>query len=377
MAVDKAEIQNCMRQDRKKSRKWYLISGGIVIALFLLSLCFKTSEPAFISPAETAKNLFTAFRLFWSRLFHTSYSLNEAELLAALPTYQISLTRLARTIVFSISGMGTALAGAIFQTVYHNPMASPNIIGATAGVQFGNVLMVYFYGAAVTFMPFMRYRICYAMTIVVVVGVLLLGRLSGGKRASYSVLEMVMAGSIVSQTLQVVTMYMMYNLEDDDLLVYQQLTMGTVVQTDRLSMSLFLILLAASLVPMVLIRYRFNAAAFSADEAQMQGIRGNVLRGIGQVCGVVMMTAAIIHCGDMGMISMAIPHLVRRMVGADFRQVSVISMFWGASLLMGCRIISSLIYIGGTELPVNFIISVCIMPIFFIAVAKQRKVFEV
>ena len=377
MAIDKAEIQNCMRQDRKKSRKWYLISGTVVIALFLLGLCFKTSEPGFISPAETAKNLFTAFRLFWSNVFHTSYSLRKAELIAALPTYQISLTRLARTIVFAISGMGTALAGAIFQTVYHNPMASPNIIGATAGVQFGNVLMVYFYGSAVAFMPFMRYKICYAMTIVVVAGVLLLGRLTGGRKVSYSVLEMVMAGSIVSQMLQVVTTYMMYNLEDEDLLVYQQISLGTVVQTDRLSMTLFLIVLAASLIPIVLIRYRFNAAAFSADDAQMQGIRGNILRGIGQVCGVVMVTAAVIHCGDMGMISMAIPHLVRRMVGADFRQVSLVSMFWGASLLMGSRIISSLIYIGGTELPVNFIISIGIMPIFFIAVAKQRKVFEV
>lgn len=377
MAIDKVEIQNCIQQDCKKSRKWYLISAGIMIALFLFSLCFRTSSPGFISPAETARNLFTAFRLFLSRLFHTSYSLQEAELIAAMPTYYISLARLVRTILFAVAGMGTALAGAIFQTVYHNPMASPNMIGATAGVQFGNVLMVYFFGATAVYLPLTRYRICYAMTIVVVALVLLLGRLTGGKKVSYSVLEMVMAGSIVSQMLQVVTTYMMYNLEDDDLLVYQQISLGTVVQTDRLSMTLFLIVLAASLIPIVLIRYRFNAAAFSADDAQMQGIRGNILRGIGQVCGVVMVTASIIHCGDMGIISMAIPHLVRRMVGADFRQVSLVSMFCGASLLMGCRIISSLIYIDGIEFPVNFVISIAIMPIFFIAVAKQRKVFEV
>lgn len=359
----------------KRYRKLYLISAAVTVGLFLLSLCMKTSEPGIISPKETAMNLFTALRLWLAQLFHTSYSLRRTELLLALPTYQISLTRLARTVLFAVSGMGTALAGAIFQTLYRNPLASPNLIGATAGVQFGNVLMIYVYGAAAVYFPLVRYRYCYALTIAVVGVVLLLGRLTGGKKASYSVLEMVMAGSVVSQALQVVTMYMMYNLDDDDLLAYQQLTMGTVVQTDRVSMSLFVVVLAASILPILLIRFRFNAVAFSADEVRMQGIRGNALRNVGQVCGVIMMTAAIIHCGDIGMVSMAIPHLVRRVAGADFRRVSVISMLWGASLVMGCRIISSMIYIAGTEFPVNFLLSICIMPVFFIAMAKQRKVF--
>lgn len=359
----------------KQYRKLYLISGAVAVGLFLLSLCMKTSEPGMISPKETAVNLFTAFRLWLAQLFHASYALKKTELLLALPMYQISLTRLARTILFAVSGMGTALAGAIFQTLYRNPLASPNLIGATAGVQFGNVLMIYVYGAAAVYFPLVRYRYCYAFTIAVVGAVLLLGRLTGGKKASYSVLEMVMVGSVVSQALQVVTMYMMYNLEDDDLLAYQQLTMGTVIQTDRISMCLFAVALAVSILPILLIRFRFNAVAFSPDEIRMQGIRGGALRSVGQICGVIMMTASIIHCGDIGMVSMAIPHLVRRVAGADFRRVSVISMLWGASLVMGCRIISSMIYIAGTEFPVNFLLSICIMPVFFIAMAKQRKVF--
>ena len=89
-----------------------------------------------------------------------------------------------------------------------------------------------------------------------------------------------------------------------------------------------------------------------------------------------MVTAAMVHCGDMGMISMAIPHLARYLVGADFRRVSVVSMLFGAGLMMGCRIVSSLIYIGTTELPVNFIISLCIMPVFLVVLARQRRGFE-
>ncbi|MCD8110125.1 MAG: iron ABC transporter permease [Clostridiales bacterium] len=369
-------VEETRQADLKKSRVIYAGLGVAVIFLFLLSLCFKTSTPGFISPKETFIDLFTALRLFFSDLFNLPYSMDRSEIIASLPNYHISLTRLARTIMFCLSGMGVALAGAIFQTVYKNPMASPNIIGATVGVQLGNVLMITLYGTMAIYMPLTRYKYCYILTAIIVGGVLLMGKIAGGKRATYSVIEMVMAGSVVSQAFQVVTTYMMYNLEDDDLLTYQQLTMGTDIKTDIVSMSAFCIAMAASLLPMFLIRFRFNGAGFSMDEAKLQGINGVRLRMGGQVCGVIMVTAAMIHCGDVGMISMAVPHLARYLVGADFRRVSVCSMLFGAILMLGCRIVSSMIYIENTELPVNFIISLCIMPVFLVVLTRQRRGFE-
>ena len=376
MKLHENEIEKSRMADLKKSRLVYGFAGVAVILLFLVSLCFKTSEPGVISPGETFTNLFTAFKLFISDVFRLSYSMGRSELLAELPNYQISLTRLARTLMFALSGMGVALAGAIFQTIYKNPMASPNIIGATVGVNLGNVLMVTMFGAAAIYMPLVRYKYCYILTGIIVFGVLLLGKIAGGKRAQYSVIEMVMAGSVVSQAFQVVTTYMMYNLEDEDLLSYQELIMGTNIRTDWISMVVFLAAMACSLLPMFLIRFRFNGAGFSLDEAKMQGVNGVRLRIAGQICGVIMITAAMIHCGDMGMISMAIPHLARYLVGANFRKVSVCSMLFGAGLMLGCRIISSMIYIENTELPVNFIISLCIMPVFLVVLAKQRRGFE-
>lgn len=376
MKLDEHEIDKSRFADRRKDIAVYGLAGMVVLLLFLFSLCFKTSEPGFISPAETFRNLLMALKLFFAELFHMPYALRRNELLAALPNYQISLTRLARTVMFALSGMGVALSGAIFQTIYKNPMASPNIIGATVGVKLGNVLMVAAYGGAAIYMPLVRYQYCYGFTVVIVAGVMVMGRIAGGRHGQVSVLEMVMAGSVVSQAFQVVTTYLMYNLESDDLLVYQELNMGTSIRTDLLSMVVFLLAMACSLLPMYLIRFRFNGAGLSADEAKMQGINGGRLRMAGQVCGVIMVTASMIHCGDMGIISMAIPHLARYLVGADFRRVSICSMLFGAGLMMVCRIISSLIYIEGEELPVNFLISLFIMPVFMVVLAKQRRGFE-
>lgn len=376
MKLERAEIEKSRLSDRKRDRIIFGAGGAAVLFLFLFSLCFKTSEPGWIPPGETCKNLYTAFRLFVSDLFHLPYSLKRNELLAALPAYRISTTRFARTVMYALSGMGTALAGAIFQTIYRNPMASPNIIGATAGVQLGNVLMITIYGSAAVSMTSVRYRYCYLLTAVIVCGVLLLGKMAGRKRADYPVIEMVMAGSVVSQAFQVVTTYLMYNLEDDALLAYQELNMGTDIKTDAVSMGFFLAFMGVSLIPMCLIRFRFNGAGFTSEEAKAHGINEKPLRAAGQICGVMMVTASMIHCGNMGMIAMAIPHLARYLVGADFRRVSVCSMLLGAGLMLAGRIISSMIYIEGTELPVNFIISMFITPVFLVVLAGQKRGFE-
>lgn len=371
-----SEVEKYHRADKKKYRIIYGIAGGVVIALFLFSLCFKTSEPGFITPKETFQNLYIPFKLFLADLLHRPYALHKTELFAALPNRLITQTRMARTLLFALSGMGVALAGAIFQTIYKNPMASPNIIGATVGVNLGNVLMITMYGSLAIYLPLVRYRYCYILTAVIVCGVLFMGKFAGGHRAQYSVIEMVMAGSVVSQAFQVVTTYLMYNLEDEDLVNYQQLINGTYIQTDKVSVSIFAIVMAVSILPVFLMRFRFNAAGFSLDEAKLIGVGGVQLRMGGQICGVIMVTAAMIHCGNVGMISMAIPHLARCLVGADFRRVSVVSMLFGAGLMLGCRMVSSLIYIEGSELPVNFIISICIMPVFLVVLAKQRRAFE-
>ncbi len=372
------EMERIQREDLKRTRIIFGIFGAAVIVLFLVSLCMKTSEPGVIPPKETFTDLFTAFRLFVADHLHLDYSLHRQEIVTQLPHYRMSLARLARTIMFAVSGMAVSLSGAIFQTIYRNPMASPNIIGATAGVQFGNVLMITMYGAAALYMPLTRYRYCYIAVAIITIGVLLMGRLAGGKarKRTYSVIEMVMAGSIVSQAFQVVTQYMMYNLDDDALLTYQELNMGTVIRSDVVSMSIFGIAMVASILPMFLIRYRFNAAAMTPDEARLQGLENSRMKLWGQVCGCIMVTAAMIHVGDVGMLSMAIPYIARAIVGADFRKVCVCSMLMGATLMLLCRIVSSQIYLEGEELPVNFIISICVMPIFMVVLARQRRAFE-
>lgn len=378
MQLSQKEVRQAYLCDKRRQRKrllWVWLACG---AIFLFCLCFRYNgyyyEKKFV-PLENLKSLVLAIRLLIGRIFGTALYQNRQAAIAAMGEvlYRGALAQLKVILMAFVSGGALAVAGCIFQTAYQNPMASPNIIGASAGVGLGNVLVVMLYSAAAYDHIFLRYKFCYGLTAICVLLVLLLGKLAGDKKENYSVVEMVMAGSIVSQVVKVFTMYIMYNLTDEDLLIYQQIRMGAYVELDGTSMLLFFSVMAVSLLPVLLLRYRMNALGMNRMETTALGIQTGPLRLVGQLCGVLMVTCAMIHCGEIGMISMVIPYMMRQMVGSDFRRLCVYSLLAGGGLLMLCRLISSLIMIMDEPLPVTPVINLMLMPAFLILLARQGR----
>lgn len=378
MQLSKEQLRQIWQQDTRKARRRLLAALAVTAAVFLFCLCFRYNayyyEDKFV-PAGYAKSFVLAVRLLFSRLTGgVLYDQREQaiELIGSI-TYFGALARLRITLMSFVAGAGLAVAGAVFQTAYRNPMASPNILGASAGVRLGNVLVVLLYSAQAYEQISLRYKFCYGLTAVCVCLVLLLGRLAGGRKKNYSVMEMVMAGSIVSQVLSTITMYILYNLTEEDMLLYQEINMGTYLQTDGVSMAVFFIVMAVSVLPVLAIRYRFNAVGLDNLETAALGINTAPLRLVGQLCGVVMVTCAMIHCGEVGMITMVIPYMVRQAVGADFRNVCIYSVLCGGILLMLCRLATSFIYLLDAPIPVTFLINLVLTPAFMVILSRQRS----
>ncbi len=381
MQLTKQEVRKVYESDRRKDRQRLICTLVIFAAVFVFCLCMRYQaydyDDKFI-PGQNIKSLFTALRLWISKLFGLEYYNQEEQIIEGIGSvvYYGSIARLRTTIMAMIAGAAMALAGAIFQTIYKNPMASPSILGATAGINLGNVIMVTLYSNLAITMVYTRYKICYLLTAICVVAVLLLGKWAGDHKGNPNVMEMVMMGSIISQGINVFVQYYMYKLEDEDLLTYQEMVLGTYQQTDNISMIIFLVLMGIAIIPMILLRYHFNVTSIDDVDARTAGINPAPIRMIGQICGVIMVTAATIHCGEIGMITMVVPYLIRNRVGADFRKVCIYSFLIGGSFLMICRMLTSLILIADEEIPVSFLINLALTPVFMVIVAKQKRGFE-
>jgi iron complex transport system permease protein len=133
--------------------------------------------------------------------------------------------------------------------------------------------------------------------------------------------------------------------------------------------------LAVGLVPILLTRNSLNLVTFSDEEARSMGLNTGGLRGVALLCSAVLFIAAQIHCGEVGMLAMLVPHLCRYLFGSDTRRLVVGSMLLGATLLLLCRFIVALCafhpYLWVVSL--NTLVSVFTMPLMMVVMLKYRR----
>ncbi len=369
-------MQTKMNHTSKWSLVWPLL---ILAAVFIMSLWFRTALPGII-PGQAMSNLWTAFRLFLADLLNQPLANDRYEIIENQPYYYETIIRLKNSIITLVAGMAVCAGGALFQTMFRNPLASPNIIGISTGVNLGTMIFILTYTTSALAMLHRRFIFCYLCAAVIVAITMLGGKLAGRRVGRFSVQDMLVVGALISQFGNILVTYLQYKIEEIDtelLTAYQELSMGLYVLTDLPNLLAFFLCIAAGLIPVLLLRFRMNATVFDDSDARSMGVNASRLRGIGMLCGAVLAIAALVECGNLGIVSMAIPPICRTLFrGADFRRVLYYSMCLGGIFLLVARSLCSLVYIGGMALPINFLLSLIILPLFVAALSKQRSVFE-
>lgn len=368
-------IRERWKEIHGKNKKYLHITLVLLLACFLLSLCFRTEFPEFI-PKHTLLNLWEALKLTLAHAVGSPYYLKQNEIIHSFAYYAESLIRLKISLFTVLSGMALGLAGAVFQQVYHNPIASPSTIGATVGVNFGNMFMVTLFSSSAMVMILYRYVACFVFTGLIMLAVLLVGRYLGKKGNTYSVVEMLMFGSILSRMITAYNTYKMYHLSGVAFITYQQLNLGISQVYTNKSLLIFLVVMVAGMTPLLKMRFRMNVLGFDAMEAQAAGVRLWTEQIFSQMLGAAIIAAACIQCGDIGLFALVIPHLVRYLVGSDFRKLAVFSTVYGGIFLLAIRMVTSMIYLGDSPIPMNFIVSIVMIPVFMAMLALRRRGFD-
>ena len=92
---------------RRHRRRW-LAPALLFAGMFLLSLCFRTAQPGFI-PAEAARNLWTALRLWVAQVLQQPLYLDRFDIIDGCPFYYETLIRLRNSLVTAGAGAAVCL----------------------------------------------------------------------------------------------------------------------------------------------------------------------------------------------------------------------------------------------------------------------------
>jgi iron complex transport system permease protein len=275
--------------------------------------------------------------------------------------------RLPREIAAIFVGAALAVSGAIMQGMTRNPLADPGLLGLTAGANAALAI-------ALAFIPSANYfGIMVACFIGAAVGATMVFGIGAMKKGGFSPLRIVLAGSAVSAFLYAISegIGIYFKISKD----VSMWTAGGMIGTSWSQLQL--------IVPFILIGILISL--FLSRQLTILSLNEEVAIGLGQkttrikvilfIVNIILAGAAVALVGNMAFIGLMVPHMVRAIVGTDYRFIIPMSVIFGATFMLLADTLGRTIN-SPYETPVAAIVSVMGLPFFLIIVRKGGKLFS-
>lgn len=300
-------------------------------------------------------------------LFVGKYPLSMQQLLAGdAMQWRVFLTlRCSRTLVGVIGGFALGVSGFVYQTVFGNPLASPDIIGVSSGASAGATAGILFLSgaAAVTASAF-------AGALLAVVLALTLSSLNRSGKSS----TIVLAGIAVHSLAQTVLMCLKLTADPErELASIEYWMMGSLNGVSIHSISGNLILCVLCMGVLFLLHRQIILLSAEEGEARMLGVRVVQLRLLVLMVATLSVSSVVSLTGLISFVGLLAPHGARLLTGQNRMGTMLLGGLLGGILLCGADILAR--SVASTELPVSIFTSVLGAPflIFLIVQGRQRE----
>jgi len=324
-----------------------LLSLGLIIGSVLLLLCLGWSIT--LGAADIS------LQTIWESLFAFDDSLFQHLV--------IQTVRLPRVVTGAMVGASLAVAGAIMQGLTRNPLASPAILGINAGAAFAVVLTVFILGSP----PLSVYSIA-AFIGAGIASVIVYGLGSMG-RGGATPLRLTLAGAVFTTFVGSFTTALLITSQD----TLDQIRFWTVGSLAGRDWALFIQTapyLLIGLVGALLLARQITTISLGEDIATGLGQNVVVVKGLAAIVVVLLAGGSVSLAGPIGFVGLVAPHMVRFMVGQDYRWILPYCALVGAILVIIGDMMARII-IRPQELPVGVMMALIGAP-FFIYLARWK-----
>lgn len=254
--------------------------------------------------------------------------------------------RLPRTIMVVIAGIGLSVAGNVYQTIFKNPLATPDIIGVSSGANLGAAVAIVFLGGGI-------YTIAVNAFIGGIAAVLVamgLTRLSKDKGVS----TFVLAGIVIGSLTQGLIMLLKFFADPDrQLAAIEFWAMGSFAGVTKEKLLAILPFYLFGILIIILLRWQINILSLSDDEGKSLGVPVGIMRFI-VIIGATLVVASIVSItGLISFIGLIAPHIGRMINKKNDFSTTILSGLIGAIILL---IADSLARsLAGSEIPISIL----------------------
>lgn len=273
-------------------------------------------------------------------IFNNADKVQEANLLLNI--------RLPRILLVIISGAALALSGMVFQSIFQNPLISPDVLGVSSGCSLGAAIGIVFLAAS----PIMIQGLSFIFGICAVIFSMVLSKRMRSNRVLALVISGIVTGALTSSFIMIIKYFADPYKE---LPAIDFWLMGGFYNSDWKGVINVFILVLISTFVLLLFRWKLKVLTMGDDQARLLGVNVKNVRMIAIFASTLLVSSVVSVAGLISWIGILAPHIVKSFVRDDISKIMPLTMVVGAIILLIADTFARTI--TTTEIPISILTS--------------------
>lgn len=329
-------------------KKTILLTSMIICFSFCLIACCPLLGASYISPSALLNGDETLLKIFM-------------------------LLRLPRVLLGFFIGGILSLCGLVFQALFKNSLASPDMLGVSSGASFGAV--VYIKLSAVSSSLYgLKSGLSYSAFIGALFAMLILFIALATKREATSNAFLLLLGIVLNFMFSALTMIVQYSSGYIDTFRMMRWTMGGLHAINFSPVLLVMLTALFSIFICLLIAPALDLISCGDELAQTRGVNVKAIKIIFLFVVSVSIAIVVSISGPIGFVGLMCPHITKLLLHTNHRGLALNSFFIGGLFLVICDTLARIVT-SPQELPVGVVTS-CLGSLFLLLLLFRKRYFE-
>ena len=277
------------------------------------------------------------------------------------------IVRLPKAAVAIIAGLCLAVSGAVMQGVTRNPLATPSMIGVSAGSNLGILIAILLVDKGFG-MPI-------PMPIAAVLGGVLAFMLvySLAMKYNLSPIKLILNGIAINSCLGAITLALSMRLSEDAYLMRSLFMAGSLSYASWDMVKLAVIIALPLLIYVMYKAFHLNILNLNEELAIGLGLNLKKERKKLLYVTVILTSVAAYVAGGISFIGIIAPHISKRIVGSNFKLFMPLAVLLGIVIVLLADVLCRITAIHGADIPIGTLISIIGAPyLLYLLFAQDR-----
>lgn len=281
--------------------------------------------------------------------------------------------RLGRLVPGLIVGGSLAVAGVLLQALLRNPLASPDLIGASSGAGLGVMASLYVQHLMGRSVSDASVPAGSGGAIAGALGALTLVYVLGRRSRVLDPVSLVLVGAIVAIVCSAVTVLLAHLIPGQGVAVARWTIGALSDDAPRAQVAAAGALLVLALAASLVMSRALDAGTLHDDEARSVGVNLGLVRASSFALAGLLTAGAVAVAGPIGFVGLVCPHLARLVLGPGHARVLVASCVLGAIMIVGADTVADLLPLPSGRLPIGVLTALVGGPAFIALLIRERR----